>query len=125
MDISPDGKLLAFLDPADASLKIMPTEGGSPRVLCKLDRMISGPAWSPDGKYIYFARYIKGIGMRRQELWRISSAGGEPVRFDLATDGSMEDFDIHPDGRRIAFQSTQSGRDVWVMENFLPKRKDD
>jgi Tol biopolymer transport system component len=121
MDIAPDGKLLAFLDPADASLRIMPTEGGSPRVLYKLDSMIRGPAWSPDGKNIYFARYIKGT--QRQELWRIPSAGGEPVRFDLAVDGSMENFDIHPDGRRIAYQSTRYARDVWVMENFLPKRK--
>jgi len=80
------------------------------------------PAWSPDGKYIYFARYIKG--MQRQELWRIPSAGGEPVRFDLAAD-VMENLDIHPDGLRIAFDSQRSGRDVWVMENSLPKRKDD
>jgi Tol biopolymer transport system component len=82
--------------------------------------MISGPAWSPDGKYIYFARYIKGT--RRQELWRIPSAGGEPVRFDLTADGVMENIDIHPDGRRIVFDSQRSGQDVWVMENFLPKK---
>lgn len=121
MDISPDGKLLAFLDRADNALKVIPTEGGSPRVLCKLESTIRGTAWSPDGKYIYFSRYIKG--MQRQELWRIPSAGGEPVRFDLAVDGSMENLDIHPDGRRIVFDSQRSGRDVWVMENFLPKRK--
>ena len=123
MDIAPDGKLLAFLERADKALKIMPTEGGPARVLYKMESAIGGPAWSPDGKYICFATYIKG--MQRQELWRIPSAGGEPVRFDLAADGSMENFDIHPDGRRIAFDSQRSGRDVWVMEIFLPKRKHD
>ena len=120
MDISPDGKLLAFLDSTDNALKVMPTEGGSPRVLYKLESTIGGTAWSPDAKYTYLARYIKGT--QRQELWRIPSAGGEPVRLDLAADGSMGNLDIHPDGRRIVFDSHRSGRDVWVMENFLPKR---
>jgi Tol biopolymer transport system component len=115
MDISPDGKLLAFLDAADSSLKIMPVEGGAPRVLHEL--RLGSMAWSPDGKHIYFSRY-----MQRWELWRIPSAGGEPVRFDLATKGNMSNFDIHPDGRRIVFDSQRYGQDVWVMENFLPKR---
>jgi len=115
MDISPDGKLLAFLDAADSTLKIMPAEGGSPRLLYEL--RLGSMAWSPDGKYIYFWRY-----MQRWELWRIPSAGGEPVRFDLAANGNMSNFDIHPDGRRIVFDSQRLGRDVWVMENFLAKR---
>jgi Tol biopolymer transport system component len=125
MDISPDGKWLAFLEWADSALKVMPPDGGQPRVLYKFEGDWStSVAWSPDGKYIYFTRGSNGK-MGRQELWRIPSAGGEPVRFDLAADGSMENLDIHPDGRRIAFDSARPGRDVWVMENFLPKRKDD
>jgi Tol biopolymer transport system component len=127
MDISPDGKWLAFLEPADASLKVMPPEGGQPRVLYKfeLEKGVwsTSVAWSPDGKYIYFTRGSNGK-TGRQELWRIPSAGGEPVRFDLAADG-MANLDIHPDGRRITFNSGRVGEDVWVMENFLPQRKDD
>jgi Tol biopolymer transport system component len=119
MDISPDGKLLAFLDVADSSFKIIPTEGGEPRVLYGLEsRTIGTFSWSPDGKYIYFLGNMQGRG----GLWRIPPAGGEPVRFDLAVNGGMQNFDIHPDGRRIVFDSQRFGRDVWVMENFLPKR---
>jgi hypothetical protein len=36
----------------------------------------------------------------------------------------MENLDVHPDGRRIAFNSTEVRREVWVMENFLPVAKE-
>jgi Tol biopolymer transport system component len=126
MDISADGKWLAFLEAADSTLKVMPPDGGQPQVIYRFDKgkgWSTSVAWSPDGKYIYFTRGSNGK-TGRQELWRIPSAGGEPVRFDLAADG-MENLDIHPDGRRITFNSWRMGADVWVMENFLPKRKDD
>jgi Tol biopolymer transport system component len=125
MDISPDGRWVAFLEPADAALKVMPPQGGQPRVLHKfdLDKGIwsTSLAWSPDGKYIYFT---KGGGgkLGSFDLWRIPSAGGEAVRLDVTAPG-MENLDVHPDGRRIAFNSWQMRREVWVMENFLPAAK--
>jgi len=126
MDISPDGRWVAFLEPADAALKVMPPQGGQPRVLHRfdLDKGIwsTSVAWSPDGKYIYFT---KGGGgkLGSFDLWRIPSAGGEAVRLDVAAPG-MENLDVHPDGRRIAFNSTEVRREVWVMENFLPVAKE-
>jgi hypothetical protein len=29
-------------------------------------------------------------------------------------------LDVHPDGRRIAFDCFEYRHEVWVMENFLP-----
>jgi len=122
MDISPDGRWVAFLEPADAALKIMPPQGGQPRVLHRFDLdkgvFSTSVAWSPDGKYVYFT---KGGGGQQGsfDLWRIPSAGGEALRLDVAAPG-MENLDVHPDGRRIAFNSTEVRREVWVMENFLP-----
>jgi Tol biopolymer transport system component len=128
MDISPDGKWLAFLEPADASLKVMPLEGGQAWLLYKFDLdngiWSTSVAWSPDGKYVYFNRGSGGQAARR-DLRRIPSTGGNPLRFDLAVNG-MENLDIHPDGRRITFNSFRvPRREIRVMENFLPKQKDE
>ena len=125
MDVSPDGRWVAFLEPADAALKIMPPTGGQPRVLHKfdLDKGIwsTSVAWSPDGKYIYFTKGGDGK-LGRFDLWRISSAGGEGMKLDIAARG-MENLDVHPDGRRIAFNTWEVRREVWVMEHFLPARR--
>jgi Tol biopolymer transport system component len=123
MDISPDGQSLAFLEPADWALKVMPLEGGDPRVVYqfKQDEWATSVAWSPDGKHLFFSKVPTGEDRRgRIELWRISREGGEPVKFPLVTDG-MENIRIHPDGQRISYNTSTYHRETWVMENFLPK----
>ncbi len=123
MDISPDGKWLAFLEGADSTLKVMPIEGGEPREVYRFtEGWATSVVWSPDGKYLFYAKIPEGAGkMGRIELWRIPSKGGEPVKFPLMADG-MENLRIHPDGKRISFNTVTHQRETWVMENFLPKR---
>jgi len=58
------------------------------------------------------------------DMWRISVEGGEGQKLDMKMARFLH-MSIHPDGRHIAFSSF--GRslkypEVWVMENFLPKR---
>lgn len=63
---SPDGKWLMFISydkgaaGKDAALKIMPADGGDPKVLTRLsgDRgTINVPSWSPDSKSVTFVSY--------------------------------------------------------------------
>jgi Tol biopolymer transport system component len=124
IDISPDGRSLAFLEYADNALKVMPTEGGSPRVVHKFNKDWSrSVAWSPDGKYLLYARVPEGEDETgRVELWRIPSEGGEPEKLPLVAKG-MENVRIHPDGKRIAFNTVERKTETWVMENFLPADK--
>jgi Tol biopolymer transport system component len=125
MDISRDGKLLAFLEPADWTLKVMPLEGGDPRVVYKFrkDEWATSVAWSPDGKYLFFSKVPMGEDKTGKiGLWRIPGAGGEPVKFPLVADG-MENLRIHPDGKRISYNTVKHHRETWVMENFLPGPK--
>jgi len=82
---SPDGKWIAYvtqLDPrlfdyATKHLAISPAAGGEAKVLTlALDRMVSNPHFSPDGKFIYFVADDDGT----QNVCRIPITGGEITR---------------------------------------------
>jgi Tol biopolymer transport system component len=125
LDISRDGKFLAFLEPADWALKVMSPEGKQPRVVYRFrkNEWATSVAWSPDGKYLLFSKIPLGEDKSGQiELWRISSNGGEPVKLPLEAKG-MENLRIHPDGKRISFNTIARGQETYVMENFLPANK--
>jgi hypothetical protein len=34
--------------------------------------------------------------------------------------GISRGMDVHPDGHRIAYNSGTTGKELWVLENFLP-----
>lgn len=124
MDVSPDGELLAFWEGRDNTIKVIPVEGGTAKLLYELDSGgILSVVWSPDGKYIFFSKVGEGEGkVGRCELWRISRGGGEAIKYPLTADG-MEDLSFHPDGQQIAFNSGHYRSEIWVMENFLPEEK--
>ena len=126
--ISPNGRQLAFLD--NGVLKVIPTEGGEPRILLnkknsnlqETDSLWAPFAWTPDGRYVLF---IMGTPGPITQLWRVSVEGGTPKK--LLEEGEMLrplyifPLSLHPDGRRIAFQRGKIGQvDLWVMENLLP-----
>jgi Tol biopolymer transport system component len=125
IDISPDGKWLALINRAEKRIiKIMPTSGGEPRDIYSFtegrNRPIT-PAWSADGRYIYFSRLQLPEGL--WDLYRVSADGGAPQKIDL-TMAQIRHLSVHPDGQRIAFSSQGTNpaeSQVWVMENFLPK----
>jgi Tol biopolymer transport system component len=124
LDISPDGKLLAFLEAADSTLKVMNSEGEQPNVVFKFeDGWSTSVAWSPDGKHLFFSKIPEGENKTgRIELWRIAYEGDDPIKLPLVAEG-MENLRIHPDGKKISFNTFQVNSEVWVMENFLPQDK--
>ncbi|MFZ2053366.1 MAG: tetratricopeptide repeat protein [Candidatus Aminicenantales bacterium] len=126
-DISPDGKWLVLMNrEGKRTLRIMPTSGGEPREIYSFEHeadYVLTPAWSADGRYVYFPKLQKSTGAM-MDLYRVSVDGGEAQKIDLAM-GRFRHFSVHPDGKRIAFSSLGANPEqsqVWVMENFLPKR---
>ena len=125
IDISPDGKWLVLLNrDQKRSIRIMPTSGGEPREIYSFAQdgnHIITPAWSSDGRTIYFSKLQKFPG-DIWDLYRVSVEGGEGQKIDLAM-ARFRHLSVHPDGRHIAFSSMGANPEqpeVWVMENFLP-----
>jgi dipeptidyl aminopeptidase/acylaminoacyl peptidase len=82
---SPDGKLIAYLRGSSptytaydmARLAVIPVEGGEERLVTPdLDRAVSEPSWSSDGKSIYFLLEDD----RSQRVARVPVAGGAVER---------------------------------------------
>jgi Tol biopolymer transport system component len=126
MDISPDGKWLVLMNRgARRTIRIMPTAGGEPREIYSFEEeenVLLTPAWSADGRYIYFPKLQKSPIL---DLYRISADGGDAQKIDLSM-GRFRHFTVHPDSQRLAFSSLGAipkDNEVWVMENFLPTDK--
>jgi len=119
--LSPDGRSLAFAYRTGTThrLVVMPARGGEPRELYRFEAaaapVVRAMAWSPDGRYLLYALDAG----EAHELWRIRAEGGQPEKLDLTIE-NMARLRVHPDGRRIAFETRSHGAEVWVMEDFLP-----
>jgi len=107
---SPDGKTIAFvtqIDPklfwyATYHLAVVAASGGEPRVLTKnLDREVSAPRFSPDGRWIYFIAEDEGT----QNLLRVAPSGGEITR-PISGRRKVEFYSISHEGTLAATLSS-------------------
>jgi serine/threonine protein kinase/Tol biopolymer transport system component len=117
LDVSPDGRWLAFNQGGD-SLVVLPSTGGMPREVVHLEEdevnrtQQSFVRWTPDGKHLLFCK-------RESQLWRVHVETGVQQQIGPTMKGLMSAA-MHPDGEQIAFTIQQAGSALWVMENFLP-----
>ena len=130
VSVSPDGQRLLVGATEDKSLvwRIMPATGGNARVLVRIDAEEAdyyvGASWTPDGRYVVFTKGQKGgtRATRTVQVWRVAAEGGEPQRLGLTVD-ELWWLRAHPDGRHVAFGTSQARTEVWLMEHFLPTAK--
>jgi len=130
--VSPDGKQLAYFGSADpdksGGLFVVPSSGGTPRLVIEAEDNRGAIAWSPDGRKLIYAIPSKNsTGSKpakiRYQFWSVASDGGEPQQLDLTVDGMIMSLRIHPDGQRMVYQTLRGKSEIWVMENFLPSEK--
>jgi dipeptidyl aminopeptidase/acylaminoacyl peptidase len=87
-------------------------------------------AWSPDGKRIFFvSNRVKEpyYFPNDSNLYSVAATGGEPTQV-VSIDGTIGDFALSPDARRIAFVGTLHGApvrsysqsDLWVADLASP-----
>src|SRR3569833_1796842 len=103
--VSPDGTRVAFAvrdTDYDANrgrfdIYIAKVDGsGGERVTTSAEND-SEPAWSPDGRWLYFLSSRSGSS----QVWRIALAGGEAEQVTKLA-GDVNGFTIFPDGKRLA-----------------------
>ena len=122
--ISPDGRQLAYLD-QHGFITVMPAAGGEAREVFRgpawVDNATQPLAWTPDQRFLLFAR-----DARPEEtgtpLLRIPVSGGPVEQVGLSMPG-IQSLGIQPDGRRIYF-SANSPDEVWSLANLLTKPHD-
>jgi Tol biopolymer transport system component len=134
--ISPDGKLIALAyrsaDAYDESIAIYIAviAGGEPRLVYQMGKGVDQNSfqatltWTKDQRYLLFGQPDNAVKPKGSALWRIPVAGGEPEKLGISLKGVFKTPRIHPDGRRIAYESIEgSGDEVWALGNFLPEVK--
>jgi Tol biopolymer transport system component len=129
--LSPDGKQFASwqhdLRTGSFGIVLIPAGGGETRELFSvkdnksrdLAAMIGGLSWTPDGRYVMFARKIGAD--ERMNLWRVAVTGGAPEKLGPLSK-KVHDLIVHPDGKKVYFSTRENTWDVWAMQNFLPRQ---
>jgi Tol biopolymer transport system component len=130
VSVSPDGGTLAIImnsgvgPKSIARIGTMPLNGGEFRELVietNADdiRPYAGIAWSPDGRYLYYARVLKREDF---QLWRIRATGGTPEPTGVQG-RQVRQMSVAADGR-IAFTAGQPNEsEIWALDNLLPTLK--
>ncbi|MGH9739527.1 MAG: LpqB family beta-propeller domain-containing protein [Candidatus Acidiferrales bacterium] len=100
---SPDGTRIAFSARTSSGgpygeLAVADLNSGRTSQLTHDNALALSPAWSADGRYIYFASSRGGT----INIWKISATGGKPEQI-TAGEGDDADLDVSADGKRIVF----------------------
>lgn len=108
--VSPDGRRVAYTvtetdlaqDAYVTHIWLVDAGGGEPLQLTRGPKSASGPAWSPDGKWLAFTSSRVDD---KSQVFAIRPDGGEAVQLSKAETG-VNGFAWSPDGKAIAFTAS-------------------
>jgi len=116
---SPDGKTIAYLATLGGQKTVIRSKpangaGAEHTLVDEKDYIVNHPQYSPDGKYMV---YMRQQGAGTAAIMAQPLAGGEPITVlsapALPLTGSL--FSVSPNGKWIAYVSTESGNyEVYV-----------
>jgi Tol biopolymer transport system component len=114
-ELSPSGRLLAFLDPGinfTAALHVADLRSGK---ITKLEGGVAAPHWGPRGDRIFFLSNRDG----RVDLWMVKvdpctgARAGKARRLTAAQD--LIDFSLNPEGRKLLAVKSKSQSRLWAF----------
>jgi Tol biopolymer transport system component len=112
---SPDGTTICYHDQND--LWLIPVEGGSARQLTADDASDFDPAWSPSGRWVYFA----SSRQQTNAIWRVDVARGGIERVTMGT-GQERSPTLSRSGGLLAY-STYTERTLFELVDTATMRR--
>ncbi len=116
---SPDGNRLAFVSVSSSSYDFYqkPTNGAQAQELPLSSQKVQVPtSWSADGRYLLYFSFDSGAG---GDLWVLPMTGTRKAFPFLQSSFAKVWGQFSPDGRWVAYQSNESGRDEIYVRRFL------
>ncbi len=119
---SPSGQEIAYrqvdVGPGDSLMRKSADGTGEAVVLVESESDLHWPDWSHDGRYLVYSEENSETGrdIRYVELGS-DGAASEPVTF-LSTPANEDRPQLSPDGRFLAYVSTESGRNEIYVQPF-------
>ena len=109
--LSPDGGTLAIR--TTNGIARMGVDGADFREILTMDSEDEILDWTRDGRYILFPQR-NGTGSR---IMRVPAGGGQPEFTGIATNDPIQQFDLSPDGSRLAYAVNSNRWEDWALEN--------
>jgi serine/threonine-protein kinase len=111
---TPDGRMLTFQ--SGSSIVWQAADGsGAPETLVAGTAGVIPTSWSPDGSVLVFTDYDSAT---QADLWLLSMEGERKPRAFLQTPAWERGGVFSPDGRSIAYESNESGRNEVYIRPF-------
>jgi Tol biopolymer transport system component len=112
---APDGSRIAFVSDREGTVGVYLKEvggTGEAELLYANDKRKFPVAWTPDGKMVLYIEFTAGA---KRSLFGLPVEGGrEPIPL-IESEFAVADATVAPDGRWLAYTSTESGRrEVYV-----------
>ncbi|MFQ5671774.1 MAG: CHAT domain-containing protein [Nitrospinales bacterium] len=123
--VSPDGRYLAFVSKKDdpsGSLWVQDLQGSGLAQVTRGDDIDVSPAWSVDGKRIYFVRYrddTNGDGRLtiedRANIWSLEWVNGAGKLRQLTDSSTYDLFPASARGKLIFTSDRKTNSDIWEL----------
>jgi len=118
LELSPDGKTLAFMR-GNGNLILRDVQSGEEKALLE-GWNLSSYSWSPDSRYIAFSRENNNFN---EDVFIIPAAGGDEVNISQHPD--VDTMPVwSPDGKILAFSSRRHANNMELMYVYLSEADD-
>ena len=111
---SPDGRRIVFVRPGGGggdALVVCNADGGNEKEIYRTSNHAHEPAWSSDGRFVYFHYAISTFLGQPTEIWRVAAAGGAPERV-VATSRLATFPAPMPDGNGLVYAANADSAEI-------------